>query len=328
MTRNRHELLERVKLQVPPTAEALERLHERRDAKMRRSRTAAAIVGLAATAGIVGGLVMWASNTRDGSTVIDPASQAPAVPVVAEPGQYYYVRFAWFDFSDQSSGTRGGEIWYGPDDSGRRLVDSPLQSEAVDDRFGPGEFPAEFLPDLSTDPSVILTQLIERGSPGGQSPNPIPTSSPGRTQETTSLLRTLEDLMTLGSDAFLTPDQTAAVFQAAQTIGDVTVTPDVTDPLGRTAVRLSFAIDYDQGAGSAVEWYFDPATGQFMGEVWVDNQSGATSATMIEAAGIAASMDDPPPADALYVPEGTGQPNFPGGGGGSGAGLPVASPSP
>lgn len=323
MTPNDRELLERIKAQVPPHADALERLHARRDAKMRRSRMAAAIVGLTATAGIVGGLVLWASNTGGEPSVIGPASEAPAVPVVAEHGQYYYVRFAWYDFSDQSAGTRGGEIWYGPEDSGRRLVDPPLDTEAVDDRFGPGEFPAEFLPDLSTDPGVVLIQLIERGSPGGRSPNPIPTSSPGRTQETTSLLRTLEDLLTLGSDAFLTPDQTAAIFQTAQTIGDVTVTTDVSDPVGRPAVRLSFAIDYNQGAGSTVEWYFDPTTGQFMGEVWVDNQSGATSATIIEAAGIVASMNDRPPADALYVPEGTAQPDFAGVNGG-----PVPSPVP
>jgi hypothetical protein len=304
------DLLERVKTHVPPPSGALERLHERRDAKLRRSRMAAGFVGLAATGAIVALLVMWVSNTPGDSTVIHPGSQDTVAPLVAQPGQYYYVRFAWYDFTDQSAGTRGGEIWYGPDDSGRRLVDSPVQTEAQDQRFGPGEFPAEFLPDLSTDPNVVLTQLIERGSPGGKSPNPIATTSPGRTQETTSLLRTLEDLLSLGSDAFLTPEQTAAVFQAAQTIGDVTTTPDVVDPLGRPAVRLSFIIDYNQGAGSTVEWYFDPSTGQFMGEVWVDGQSGATSATIIESAGIAPSMDDRPAADALYVPEGTGHPNF------------------
>lgn len=311
MTRDHDDLLERVKAQVPPPADALERLRERRDAKTRSSRMAAGIVGLAATAGIVALLVTWASTTGGDASVVGPASEAPAVPLVAEPGQYYYVRFAWYDFTDQGAGTRVGQIWFGPDDSGRRVVDSPLVSEARDERFGPGEFPAEFLPDLSTDPSVVLTQLIERGSPEGASPNPIPTSSPGRTQETTSLLRTLEDLLTLGSDAFLTPEQTAAVFEAAQTIGDVTVTPDVTDPLGRSAVRLSFVIDYNQGTGSTVEWYFDPTTDQFMGEVWVDAQSGATSATMIEAAGIAPSMNDRPPTDALYVQHGAAHATFP-----------------
>jgi hypothetical protein len=316
MTRDHQELLERVKAQVPPPADALERLRERRDAKTRRSRMAAGIVGLAATAGIVALLVTWASTTGGDGSLVGPASESPAVPLVAEPGQYYYVRFAWYDFTDQGAGTRVGQIWFGPDDSGRRVVDSPLVSESRDERFGPGEFPAEFLPDLSTDPSVVLTQLIERGSPEGASPNPIPTSSPGRTQETTSLLRTLEDLLSLGSDAFLTPEQTAAVFEAAQTIGDVTVTPDVTDPLGRSAVRLSFVIDYNQGTGSTVEWYFDPTTDQFMGEVWVDAQSGATSATMIEAAGIAPSMNDRPPADALYVPQGAAQATFPGDRGG------------
>lgn len=310
MTRNDRDLLERVRTHVPPPADALKRLHERRDAKMRRSRVAATIVGLATTAAIVGILVMWASSTYGDSSVVRPAGEAPAVPVVPEPGQYYYVRFAWYDFSGDGAKPTVGEIWYGPNDSGRRVVE--IGGQPTDERFGAGEFPAEFLPDLSTDPDVVLTQLIERGSPAGASPNPIPTSSPGRTQETTSLLRSLEDLMTLGSDAFLTPEQTSAVFEAAQTIGEVTVTPDVTDPLGRAAVRLSFVIDYNYGGGSTVEWYFDPATGQFMGEGWGDGPSGSSSATLIEAAGIAPSMDDRPPADALYVPEGTAQPTFPG----------------
>lgn len=315
MTRNDRDLLARVKTRVPPPADALERLYERRDAKMRRSRMAAGVVGLAATAAIVGMLVMWASNTHDDSTVIRPAGEKAAVPVVAEPGQYYYVRFAWYDLSGDGAAPTVGEIWYGPDDSGRRVVE--IGGKPTDERFGAGEFPAEFLSDLSTDPGVVLTQLIERGSPDGASPNPIPTTIPGRTQETTSLLRTLEDLLTLGSDAFLTPEQTSAVFEAAQTIGDVSVTPDVVDPLGRAAVRLRFVIDYNEGGGSIVEWYFEPTTGQFMGEVWVDQPSGrALRATLIESAGIASSLDDRPPADALYVPEGTAQPSFPGGKGG------------
>ena len=78
----------------------------------------------------------------------------------------------------------------------------------------------------------MLEQLIQRGSEGGASPNPIATTSPGRSQETTSLLRTLQDLLALGSDVFLTPEQTATVFEAASMIDDVTTEAGVSDPLG------------------------------------------------------------------------------------------------
>ena len=70
----------------------------------------------------------------------------------------------------------------------------------------------------------------------------------------------------------------------------------------RPATRLSFVIDYNIAPGSTVEWYFDPDTGQFMGELWRNAKTGAIeSATIIEVAGISTSLDEPPAHDARYV---------------------------
>ena len=300
MTRERSTLLDRVKEQLAPPADAFKRLQDRGEAKARRARVAAGAVGLGLTGALVAALLVWAPLSDDGNRPDRVGTQGSPVRLVAEQGEYYYVRFAWYDDSQRPT---VAQVWYGPDDSGRRVVTGP--SEPLDERFGPGEFPAHFLPELSTDPDELLQQLIQRSSAGGASPNPIATSSPGRSQETTSLIRSLQDLLTLGSDAFLTPEQIAAVFQASQGIDEVTTEPEVTDPLGRSAVRLSFVIDYNIGGGSTVEWYFEPTTGQFMGQVWINEPSGRVEqAGLIETAGIATSMDDPPAPDARYVPEG------------------------
>lgn len=300
MTRERSTLLDRVKEQVAPPADAFKRLQDRREAKARRARVVAGAVGLGLTGALVAALLVWSPLSEDGNHPDRVGTQGSPVRLVAEQGEYYYVRFAWYDESQRPT---VAQVWYGPDDSGRRVVTGP--SEPLDERFGPGEFPAHFLPELSTDPAELLQQLIQRSSAGGASPNPIATTSPGRSQETTSLIRSLQDLLTLGSDAFLTPEQIAAVFQASQGIDEVTTEPEVTDPLGRTAVRLSFVIDYNIGGGSTVEWYFEPTTGQFMGQVWINEPSGRVEqAGLIETAGIATSMDDRPAPDARYVPEG------------------------
>ena len=305
-------LLDRVKARVPPPADALPRIHARRSAKARRARVTAGVVGLSLAAAILGTVVTLVSTSENGVDV-RPANVQPTTPLVAEPGEYYYLRVAGYA-PRTGDGPVGPEpnvaqIWVRPDGSGR-VVDDDGGTQG-DEHFRPGEFPAQFLPELSTDPDTLLQQLIQRGAPGGASPNPIATSSPGRSQETTTLLRTIQDLLTLGADAFLTPEQTAAVFEAAQVLDEVTTETGVTDPLGRAAVRLSFVIDYNYRSGATVEWYFEPATGQFMGELWVDRAShNVTRAALVEAAGITASLERPPAADALYVPEGGKRPTF------------------
>ncbi|CAN5803977.1 hypothetical protein BH18ACT17_BH18ACT17_13230 [soil metagenome] len=228
------------------------------------------------------------------------------MPLVAPPGSYYYVRVSsWGPGDSGVQATPNSEIWAGADESGR-----VLQGER-DERFAPGELPGAFLPDLSTDPAVLLGQLMQRGSENGDSPNPIASTSPGRSQETTSLLRTLQDLLTFGSDVFLTPDQTAAAFEAAATLDDVATETGIEDPFGRAAVRLSWVVDYNIGPGSRVLWYFEPTTGQFMAQLWVNQRTGEIeAASWIEQAGIVSSIEDVPAPEASYVPEGSAEPDL------------------
>jgi hypothetical protein len=309
MTREQDSVLERVKQQLPNEPDAFQRLEDRRASKARRKRATAGVVGLGVAAALIGGLV-WSTSRADGSghDVVTPGSN---VPLVAGPGEYYYARSAWYGDTDQTPGIDGSgttEFWAGLDDSGRLVS----KGEGPDDqRFDAGEFPGVFLPELSDDPATMLDQLIQRGSEGGASPNPIATTSPGRSQETTSLLRTLQDLLGLGSDVVLTPEQAATVFEAASMIDGVTSETGAIDPLGRPATAFQFVIDYDYGAGSDVTWYFDPDTRQFLGEVWTNAKTGeVTGATIVEMAGITGSLDELPAPDARYVMAGASEPSF------------------
>jgi hypothetical protein len=306
--------LDRIGDQLAPQDDPFERMTRRRESKAVRRRVSAGLLGIGVTVALIVGMIAWGpAGSRPPSHMV--GSAGAGVPLVAGPGEYYYVDYSTYQVGGQGRVDRSGRgaLWVGPDDSGRMVMDAPGSSG--DHRYAAGSFPGQILSDLSQAPDRIVQQLIERGSATGVSPNPIATTSPGRSQETTSLLRTLEDLLSLGSDTFLTPEQIRAIFEGAQTIPDVTTATGVTDPLGRGATRLSFIVDYNQGGGSEVDWYFDPGTGQFMGEVWVDRASGAVQlATLIDEAGIAASMDGVPVGDALYVQPGSDRPSFvPGG---------------
>jgi hypothetical protein len=310
MTRNHDAVLDRIGEHLAPRGDPFERVVRRRESKILRRRVSAGVLGVGVTAALIAGAYgLSSSRPQTPAHIVHPAGSD--VPLVAQPGQYYYVRFSSYQAGDGGAVQRSasGQLWVGLDDSGRVVM--TRTDSSTDHRYPAGAFPGQILPDVSQSPDGVIQQLIERGSSSGASPNAIPTTSPGRSPETTSLLRTLEDLFTLGSDAFLTPTQIQAAFEGAQTIPDVTTTTGGTDPLGRGATRLSFVVDYDDGHPAEVDWYFDPDTGQFTGEVWVDRTTGAVqAATLIDTAGIAASTDGLPAAGAQYVPLSAEQPTF------------------
>jgi hypothetical protein len=291
MTRDRDALLDRIKDQLPAQPGAFERLAELRETKARRRRATAGAVGVGLTAVLVWGLVALAPFSEEAPDE-RPGSGVSTVPLVAQSGQYYYVRFSW-----ENNGTV--EVWLGPDGTGRRVWDR--LGAPVDELIPQKEGEAWLTAELSTDPDEVLQQLIQRSGPDGSSPVPIASTSPGRSQETTSVLRSISDLLAYGG-SFLTPEQIKAVFEAAQQIEGVTTETNVVDPWGRPAVRLTHVIDYPPGPASDLEWYFDPDTGQFLGEQWVNQATGrASDRTAIEIAGIVGSVDDIPVPQARYV---------------------------
>src|SRR5207244_6458566 len=123
--------------------------------------------------------------------------------------------------------------------------------------YGPGEMPLGNLSSLPSDPNKLYDRLAQRSMPGGASPNPIPTSSPGRSEQDTALLRTLQDLFD-GDEQFTPPAVRAAMFDVASRIDGVETISGTTDPVGRPATGLRWAVQYGDGAPSYVAWFFDP----------------------------------------------------------------------
>ena len=312
MTRERHAVLETIRDHVPTTSDAFERLTRHRERRARAAKRRATVVGSTLAIAIVAGAVTawWTLSLDDARP--GPATAAHPAGMVAGADQYYYVRFVRYDAPgtiDESGSVtyrldepRTTELWAAPDGSGRVVSDPAAgEREATDRLFPPGKIIDDAVAALPTDPDAVIPALSERSLPSGASPIAIATTSPGRSAETTALLRAMEDLLTF-SGPLLTPLQQAALLEAAATIPDVSTETALEDPLGRPATKLTFVIAYGEGEPVDVEWYVDPVTGQFLGQLVVEAGSPAR-ALLIEAAGIADSSETPAPADELYVAE-------------------------
>lgn len=291
MTRDRNALLDRLEGRLPVTPDAFDRLRVRRERTLVRRRVAAAAAGVGLTAALVGSLL----TLRTGSEAPPPMRSEPSgtpVQLVAQPGQYYYVRL--FHGEDTTN-----ERWYGPDGSGR--FTTSVNGEVVDDRsFSAGELTTKMYSELSTEPDLLIAQISDRSGVSGPSPISVPTPAPSP-DEDTLVLMAMSDLLGFGSD-YLVPEQTAAVFRAASAMEGVTVDRHV-DPYDRDAVSLSWTYR-DGNSAVLVRWYFEPATHQFMGEWRFDSATGGgvMSIRVVEVAGIVDAVDERPHPSARYVP--------------------------
>jgi hypothetical protein len=316
--RQDRDLLERIRRQVPPPDRAFERLTTRRRAKARNARLGTATLALLIAAlGI--GAAIW--SFRGPAKTHRPSPLDEGTRLVAAPGEYYYTRTLHYfrppevrplgedgSSSEPLLGPWVEELWYGPDGSGRATTETEVPRDSSvgrgwitedDTTFGPGEIPIEHLSDLPTDPDELLQVLTVRSMPGGASPNPIATSSPGRSQQATSLLRTLQDLFA-GDEQFTPPLVRVAMFEITRRIEDVEAIERATDPVGRPAVVLRWVVQYE-GPPSIVEWYFDPATHQLMASTWTEGGT-LLQASIVTDAGIVASTSDVPGPSERFFP--------------------------
>jgi hypothetical protein len=294
MTNDPTALLDRIERQLPADPEAFRHLEDRRDRRAMRRRVGGGMVGVGLTIAILlVGLTVVMAPEEAGEGAFGTAQKRWAdVPPQPGPGEYYYVRFSW-----EGNGTV--QLWLAADGSGRRIWRGGAGPTEVE--YGPEDGTRDWLvPELSTDPDEFLRQLIGRSGPGGASPVPIATTSPGRSQETTSVLRSMSDLLTF--DSALMPGQVQALIVAAEQVDGVTERSEVVDPWGRPAISLTHVIDYPPGPGHDLVWYFDPGTGQFLGEAWINQRSGKVSpGTYVEMSGYVRSDHAVPDPDDVLV---------------------------
>src|SRR2546423_11184554 len=303
---------------------AFDRLVGRRRRKRRNARIASIAMAFVVFAGGVAGAVVALGHSGPGRHGPGFASSGGSGPnLVANDGEYYYSRTQiYFAGSSpppsQVVGPWTLSIWFAPDGSGRSLFSDPTNMPdepsqtfgwrgGPDETYGPGRFPLQYLSNLSTNPDDLRAQLSARTSAGGASPNPIPTSSPGRSETDTSMLRTLQDLFN-ADEQFTTPAVRTAMFDVASGVDGVETMTGATDPVGRPAIGLRWEIFY-QDTPSFVEWYFDPSSKQLMAETWMQDGK-VLEARVVTEAGMADSTDAPPTSSNDFFPTAQREPSF------------------
>jgi hypothetical protein len=264
-------------------------------------------VSLALVAALVVGSLAVIDATRTGNG--NPAAgggrgEGPATPVELLPGQYLYMR----QTLAYHGGTFSTETWWATDGSGRMRITCSTRDCVTDtgpgylgaygspgdETFAAGKFPVDDDPSgLSTDPDTLRQQLVERTAPSGASPEPVfspgPELAPGVTVG--SVLYAIENLL---NDPNGDPAVKAAVFQVAGGLEGVQTRTGGTDPVGRPATVLIFpGVD----GGPASNWYFDPASYQFMG----NGPANGTKLITVEQ-GSVVSTDVTPTGDQWFFP--------------------------
>ena len=314
--------LQRARARIEPPEPALDRLVDRRNHRKRnRQITSIAMAFVVMAVGVAAVALALGSSGPEkhgqGGVADDGEHN-----LVAGPGQYYYSRTDLYfgPALTNESGLRGPwklTIWFAPDASGRSTFAGPTDTSengsdtfgwrgGPDQSYGPGKFPLEDLSSLPSDPDELRNRLVQRSSEGGASPNPIATSSPGRSPADSALLRTFQDLFN-GDEQFTPPEVRAAMFEVAAGITGVE-TLQTTDPVGRPAIGLRWAIQYSDSP-SYVEWFFDPDTHQLMAESWTHGDE-IYEGRVITEAGISDSTESPPASGDQFFPRAERSPSF------------------
>jgi hypothetical protein len=112
------------------------------------------------------------------------------------------------------------------------------------------------LQSLPTDPHALLTLIYAQTKGEGPSPD-------------AEAFTTIGDLM---RETIVPPQTAAALYRAAALIPGVTVVGHATDAAGRAGVAVAWTVGQDRD-----EWIFDPATGQFLGELDYNTVTGAVT---------------------------------------------------
>jgi hypothetical protein len=164
--------------------------------------------------------------------------------------------------------------------------------------FEPGRFPTDDdMTGLSADPAELLTQLEARSGDGGRSPEPAfspgPELAPGVTVGTV-----LDAIVNILEDPNGSPELKAACFDVARAMETVEETDGVTDPVGRPAVRLRFAMD----TWGSVDYFFDPASHLLMATVSGMDGNGDAGGSTIYSEAIVDSTDATPTGDQWLFP--------------------------
>ena len=245
------------------------------------------MVSLAMTVAIVGtALTLSRGNASSGFADGGGGSEGsstlpgPTVDLALAPGEYSYRRVSDYSSDGIISTTA---VWWALDDSGR------VRSAANDDtRYRAGQIPTDTgsIAYLSTDPDVLRAQMIERTSPGGQSPEPMDQFSPGPGQSdhlTAGLIRAIGELL---DDVNTSPALRAALCQVAAGLEGVQITQGAIDPVGRPAVLLSVTTEE-----SLHQWWFDPSSLQLLARQDGPPPSAGGGLQIVESAGIVSGDD-------------------------------------
>jgi hypothetical protein len=202
------------------------------------------------------------------------------------------------------------ETWWASDGSGRQRITCSTKDCVTywspdgqftdsygsegDETYGPGDFPSDDdLTGLSTDPTTLRQQLIDRTGPNGSSPEP-PFSPGPEIGPSVTVGAVLDAILNIAEEPNALPDLKWAVFQVAAGLPGVDIRTGTTDGAERPASALDITLD----GGPARSYYIDPTTSLLMG--W--GSSHDEGGSILYEQGIVASTDVTPTGDQWLFP--------------------------